>query len=161
MGRLLDLFRGKITDPNSSCNNNLFKKEELQQLINECDILAKVFAESDALRATGNGRSEKMHQIMQSYKNIFVFYYDEVCDYGKADQFLSSEEASRYAISHTLVLSNHSTFRRCLSQLPSNWNDVLTVFKALSLSGEGYIIAKHQNTINHLTDAFHKLSNYN
>lgn len=156
---LLDLFRGKITD--QSCNNNLFQKEELQQLINGCNILANMFAESVALRATGNGRSEKMYQTMHSYKNIFVFFYDEICGYGKADQFLSSEEASRYALSHALVFSNHSTFKQCLSQLLSNWNDVMTVFKALTLSGEGRIIAKHESIIKQLTAAFVKLSNYN
>lgn len=39
-------------------------------------------------------------------------------------------------------------------------NDISRVLKALTMSGEGHIIAKHENGINQLTAAFDKLSNY-
>lgn len=92
---LFNFFKKKSAAQSSSTNsasNNLFQKEELRQLINSCDNIANMFANSAALRATENGRSEKMRQTMLSYKNIFVYFYDEICGYGKTDAFLSVEE---------------------------------------------------------------------
>ena len=86
--------KGATAQTNSTeiANGNIFTKEEMHQLIGNCDNIANMFAKSVALRATGNGRPEKMHQTMLSYKNIFLYFYDEICGYGKADAFLSSEE---------------------------------------------------------------------
>lgn len=158
-----NFFKKKSAAQSSSTNsasNNLFQKEELRQLINSCDNIANMFANSVALRATGNGRSEKMRQTMLSYKNIFVYFYDEICGYGKTDAFLSVEETGRYALSQALVFNNPSSFKQCLRQLPANWNDVLTVFKALCFSGESSIVIQYESSINQLTSAFHKLSSY-
>ena len=67
---------GATTQSNSTktANDNIFTKEELHQLTDSCDNIAKMFANSTALRATGEGRSEKMRQTMMSYKNIFVYF---------------------------------------------------------------------------------------
>lgn len=144
----------------NAASNNLFQKEELCQLINSCENIANMFANSAALHATGNGRAEKMRQTMLSYKNIFVYFYDEICGYGKAEAFLTSEETGRYALSQALVFNNPSSFKQCLRQLPANWNDVLTVFKALCFSGESGTVAQYELSINQLTSAFRKLSTY-
>ena len=153
---------GATTQSNSTktANDNIFTKEELHQLTDSCDNIAKMFANSTALRATGEGRSEKMRQTMMSYKNIFVYFYDEICGYGKADAFLTSGEKGRYALSEALVFQQPQTFKQCLSQLPSNWNDVLTVFKALRLSGESANVAQYESSINQITAAFRRLSTY-
>lgn len=141
-------------------NNNPFQKEELCQLINRCDNIANMFANSAALRATGNGWSEKMRQIMLSYKSIFVYFYDEICGYGEADAFLSNEETGHYVLSQTLVFNNPSSFKQCLRKLSAHWNDVLTVFKALYFSGESNIVVQYESAIYQLTVAFRKLGNY-
>lgn len=119
-----------------------------------------MFANPAALRATGNGRSEKIRQTMLSYKNIFVYFYDKICGYGEAEAFLSNEETARYVLSQALVFKNPSSFKQCLRQLPTNWNDVLTVFKALCSSGESSIVVQYESAINQLTEAFRKLSIY-
>lgn len=154
--------KGATAQTNSPeiANGNIFTKEELYQLIGNCDNIVNVFANSVALRATGNGRPEKMHQTMLSYKNIFLFFYDEICGYGKADAFLSSDEIGRYELSKALVFSNPSSFRQCLRQLPANWHDVLNVFKVLSLSGESNMVAQYESSVNQLTAAYRKLSTY-
>ena len=100
----------KQTNSTEIANGNIFTKEELHQLICNCDNIANMFANSVALRATGNGRPEKMHQTMLSYKNIFLYFYDEICGYGKADAFLSSAETGRYALSTALVFTNTLSF---------------------------------------------------
>ena len=159
-----NIFRKKgatsQTNSTETTNSNIFTKEELCQLIDSCNKIAKMFANSTALRATGGVRSEKMHQTMMSYKNIFVYFYDEICGYGKGDAFLSSDETGRYALSKALVFNNPPSFKQCLRQLPTNWNDVLTVFKALRLSGEAGTVAQYESSINQLTSAFRKLSTY-
>ena len=162
--RFFNIFKkkGATAQTNSTeiANGNIFTKEELHQLIGNCDNIANMFANSVALHTTGNGRPEKMHQTMLSYKNIFLYFYDEICGYGKADAFLSSDETGRYALSKALVFSNPSSFRQCLRQLHTNWHDVLNVFKALRLSGESNMVAQHESSINQLTTAFRKLSTY-
>ena len=64
--------KGATAQTNSTeiANGNVFTKEEMHQLIGNCDNIANMFANSVALHTTGNGRPEKMHQTMLSYKNI-------------------------------------------------------------------------------------------
>ena len=64
---------------------NEFDKFELNGLIKACDRMGSMFANSRALIAAGNGRSEKMRQTMLSYKNIFVHFYANVYGYGEVE----------------------------------------------------------------------------
>lgn len=142
---------------------NIFTKNEIISLIKACDSIGTIFANSAALKRTGGGRAEKMRQTMLSYKNIFVHFYANICQYGEVEDFIShinSEEYGRFALSYALVFSNPSNFSKCIDELPSNWNSVLTVLKGINMAGEDETITAHMSDILLLTDAFMKLKNY-
>jgi len=142
---------------------NEFDKFELNSLIKACDRMGSMFANSRALIATGNGRSEKMRQTMLSYKNIFVHFYANVYGYGEVEDYIdkdNSEEYGRYILSYAMVFSNPTNFASCLSQLKSNWSSVITVTQAMNNAGEDDIVAERMNDMMMLTDAFVKLSSY-
>ena len=132
---------GKVDSITNESRNeqqhNVLTKEELIHLIKICDDIACFFRNSASLNRIGGGRSEKMYQIMMSYKCIFIYFYTKVFNYGKLFEFnMSPELSKRYEISENLVFSNPTSFSICLAQLPINWKDVLTVFSSLELAGE-------------------------
>lgn len=142
--------------PEPSCQ---FSKEELSQLISDCDRLAVLFQNSQVLQSTGNGRSVKMVQTMMSYKCIFIYLYSSLLRYGSPSDFLrnDTELAGRYAVSCSMVFNNPQARTNCFMLLSANWKDILQVLDSMTMAGEKANIQSCSSAIDALTKAFEKV----
>lgn len=140
--------------------NQKISKTDLEEQIYCLDKLAKIFLNSETLRMTGMGRCEKMAGVMQSYKSIFVHFYENEFHYGNSEKFISESEKARYILSSCSVLSDKHSRMMCLSQLPNNWKESLLPIKILMDDPfDGPKLRKISKTIDGITNSINIISN--